>query len=100
MKIKMKQMKMPMAKKPEDEMRDQMAADEMSEMPEEEEEMESPMQEDQEMGMEKQEQPSKLEAVSDDDLVAEIKKRGLMRQLEKGEDMAVGGDESNPEDMV
>lgn len=42
-------------------------------------------------------EPSKLEAVSDDDLVAEVKKRGLVKQLEEGEEEA---EESNDEDLV
>lgn len=108
MKLKLKQMKMPMGKKSDAEdmkksLMEGSPEEESSESPEEAsaegDDMSSlpePMH-----GDEAPADASKLESVSDDDLMAEIKKRGLLSQLEHG-DQSQGYDaesESNPENV-
>jgi hypothetical protein len=71
--------------------RDEMMAQEDSETPEEEaaESPEEQAQED-EMGTEKHAQSDELTMISDDDLMAEVKKRGLMSKMSPEEEQSEG----------
>lgn len=95
MKKKLEKLKMPERKMdPDMDMsREDMEMAEAQESPEDEA-MESPEYQvsEEEMGVEKK-QPAPLDDISDDELMAEIKKRGLMSQLDSGEEDAVAMDE-------
>jgi hypothetical protein len=85
---KLKKLKMPESKKPEMEMMEELMAGE--EMEGEEEEMPE-----EEMGMDLAEEmdiepvaSAELSSLSDEELMAELKKRGLMGDLEEEEELA------------